>query len=292
MVDAHEVEDRVRKIMRPSAFDAIILPNSPTLSPPFIPMNGIPWGLAAAWQSVRGDSSPRGAAATLGTVGETGTAFQVDAIEDARNCLPVGETGTADAQVDTNNDAPTGGPVGETGTADALVAEKDLARTGVPVVEKGAADALVGDDDNRVEQQGKGRKGRDRKRTPKDQRKSPPEDILGETGTADAQEDVDVEDHDKSDRGEQQGGKEQGKGKRDRANRKDKVGHKPTSKRVKRRVIESDESKSNYDPKESSDDKDDKKKARSDANKPKDRDKKQGNQAINNVHRRGQEKEP
>ena len=136
MVDAHEVEDRVRKILRLSAFDAIILPNSPTLSSPFIPINGIPWGLAAAWQSVRGDSSPRGAAATLGTVGETGTAFQVDAIEDARNCLPVGETGTADA----------------------LVAEKDF----VPVVEKGAADALVGDDDNRMEQQGKGRKGRDR----------------------------------------------------------------------------------------------------------------------------------
>ena len=129
MVDAHEVEDRVRKILRLSAFDAIILPNSPTLSSPFIPINGIPWGLAAAWQSVRGDSSPRGTAATLGTVGETGTAFQVNAIEDARNCLPVGETGTADA----------------------LVAEKDLARTGVPVVEKGAADALVGDDDNRVE---------------------------------------------------------------------------------------------------------------------------------------------
>ena len=115
---------------------------------------------------------------------------------------------------------------------------------------------------------------------------------MGETGTADAQEDVDVEVHDKSDRGEQQGGKEQGKGKRDRVNRKDKVGHKPTRKRVKRRVIESDESESNNDPEESSDDKDDKKKARSDANKPKDRDKKQGNQAINNVHRRGQEKEP
>jgi hypothetical protein len=229
-------------------------------------MNGIPWGLAAAWQSVRGDSAPRGAAAMLGTVGETGTAFQVDAIKDACNCLPVGETGTADA----------------------LVAEKDF----VPVVEKGAADALVGDDNNRVEQQGKGRKGRDRKRTSKDQRKSPPEDILGETGTADAQEDVYVEVHDKSNRGEQQGGKEQGKGKRDRANRKDKVGHKPTRKRVKCRVIESDESESNNDPEESSNDKDDKKKARSDANKPKDRDKKQGNQAINNVHRRGQEKEP
>ena len=137
MVDAHEVEDRVRKILRLSAFDAIILPNSPALSPPFIPLNGIPWRLTAAWQSVHGDSSsPRGAAAMLGTVGETGTAFQVDAIEDARNCLPVGETGTADA----------------------LVAEKDF----VPVVEKGAADALVGDDDNRMEQQGKGRKGRDR----------------------------------------------------------------------------------------------------------------------------------
>jgi hypothetical protein len=134
-----------------AAFDAIILPNSPALSLPFIPMNGIPWRLTAAWQSVHGDSSsPRGAAATLGTVGETGTAFQVDAIEDARTGLPVGETGTADA----------------------LVADKDLARTGGPVGEKGVADALVADNDNRVEPQGKGRKGRDRKRTPKDQRKN------------------------------------------------------------------------------------------------------------------------
>jgi hypothetical protein len=63
-------------------------------------------------------------------------------------------------------------------------------------------------------------------------------------------------------------------------------------KRVKRRVIESDESESNYDPEERSDDKDDKKKARSDTNKPKDQDKKRGNKAINNVNRRGQEKEP
>jgi hypothetical protein len=152
-----------------------------------------------------------------------------------------------------------------------------------------------------VEQQGKGRKGRDRKRTPKNQRKSPPE-ILGEMGTADAQ-DVNVEAPDKSDRGEQQG-KGQGKGKRDSAKqrriaRKDKVGYKPMRKQlknssgVKRRVIDSEESQSDYDPEETSDDSDDEKKARTDAKKPKDGDKKRGNEAIDGLdNRRGQEKEP
>jgi hypothetical protein len=166
--------------------------------------------------------------------------------------------------------------------------------------EAGTANAQATDDDapdkfDRGEQQGKGRKGRVRdKRTQKKQRKSP--EVLVETGTADAQADAQAADkdaptglsptHDKSNRGKQQG-KARGR----------KVGYESPRKKPKMTSVAKDSSdESEYDPKDASDyasddvksDKKGKqrnggKKAGTHA-KPKDGDKKQGNEAINDGH--------
>ena len=259
----------------------IIPPNSSALSPPLF-VGGIPPALADAWESIHAGYSSDDVRSTIETSGKDDGDPQV---------VPRG----ADATL---------GPVGETGTADAQAADDDAAPTGLP------PDHRSHDKSDRGEQQGKARQVRVRdKRPPKSQRKSPPE-LLGETGTANVQAADDNAitglppnhlSHDNSDRGEQQGKARQVRvrdkrpPKRQRKSPAELLGETGTAD-----AQAADDDAPTSDDK-SDDDKSDKrgqqsnggKKAGTHANKPKDGEKKRGNEAINDGHKpSGREERP
>ena len=87
----------------------IIPPNSSALSPPLF-VGGIPPALADAWESIHAGYSSDDVRSTIETSGKDDGDPQVVPRGADATLGPVGETGTADAQAADNDTAPTGLP--------------------------------------------------------------------------------------------------------------------------------------------------------------------------------------
>ena len=184
----------------------IIPPNSSALSPPLF-VGGIPPALADAWESFHGDNSSGDVRSTIETSGKDDGDPQVVPRGADATLGPVGETGTADAQAADDDAAPTGLPpdhrshdksdrgeqqgkarqvrvrdkrppksqrksppelLGETGTADTQAADND-APTGLPPNDDASNDKSDDDkSDKRGQQSNGGKKAGTHANKPKD----------------------------------------------------------------------------------------------------------------------------